>query len=61
MTYYKIKKQTEMNESILKQPPMPIAYLVHEPTMTSISVYKPINWFQRVMIKWFFGLKYEKA
>lgn len=50
-----------MNESILKQPPTPIAYLVHEPTMTSISVYKPINWFQRVMIKWFFGLKYKKA
>lgn len=51
-----------MNESYkIQQPPKVVAYLVHEPTMTSIAVYKPINGLQRVIIKWFFGLKYKKA
>lgn len=50
-----------MNESYrIKQPPQPIGYLVHEAIATTISVYKLINWFQRLMIKWCFGFKYEK-
>lgn len=42
------------------QPPRPIAYLFHEAIHTSISVYKPINIFQRYMMKVCFGLKYVK-
>lgn len=38
--------------------PKVVAHLVHEPTKTVISVYKSMNWFQRWMIKWCFGLKY---
>ena len=40
--------------------PDPIGQLVHEPTMTRLSVYKPISRFKRIMLRWCFGLKYEK-
>ena len=40
--------------------PDPIGQLVHEPTMSRISVHKPISRFQRLMLRWAFGLKYEK-
>lgn len=40
--------------------PKVVAQLVHEPTKTVISVYKPINRFQQWMIKWCFGLKYVR-
>lgn len=40
--------------------PDPIGNLVHEPTMTSIKVYKPISRFKAFMLKHCFGLKYEK-
>lgn len=29
-------------------------------TQTSLSVYKPICWFKRLMLKWCFGLEYKK-
>lgn len=38
----------------------PIGYLRHEPTNTSITVYKPISRFKALMLRWCFGLKYEK-
>jgi len=38
----------------------PIASLVHEPTRTRISVYKPMGWFKRKMFAICFGFKYEK-
>lgn len=38
----------------------PIGQLVHEPTMSRISVYKPISRFKALMLKWCFGLKFEK-
>lgn len=38
----------------------PIGYLRHEPTHTSITVYKPISRFKALMLRWCFGLKYEK-
>lgn len=47
-------------ESYIQTPEKPIAYLVHEATKTSISVYKPINIFQRYMMKICFGFKYIK-
>lgn len=38
----------------------PVGYLIHEPTRTQISVYKPISWFKSFMLEWCFGLKYKK-
>lgn len=40
--------------------PDPIGQLVHEPTMSRISVYKTISRFKRLMLKWCFGLKFKK-
>lgn len=40
--------------------PDAIGQLVHEPTMSRISVYKPISRFKRLMLRWCFGLKFEK-
>ena len=40
--------------------PKVFGFLIHEETKTKIAVYKPIGWFKRAMIKWCFGLKYEK-
>lgn len=38
----------------------PIGYLKHEPTGYSLAVYKPISRFKRLMLRWAFGLKFEK-
>lgn len=38
----------------------PIGYLHHEPTGYSLAVYKPISRFKRIMLRWCFGLKFEK-
>lgn len=40
--------------------PDPIGQLIHEPTMTTIKVYKPISRFKRLMLRLCFGLKFEK-
>lgn len=40
--------------------PQEIGYLKHEQTKTSIAVFSKINWFQRLMIRLCFGLKYVK-
>lgn len=40
--------------------PTPIGYLRHEPTGYSLAVYKPISRFKRLMLRWAFGLKFEK-
>jgi hypothetical protein len=40
--------------------PDQIGQLIHEPTMSRIPVYKPISQFKRIMLRWAFGLKYEK-
>ena len=37
-----------------------IGYLKHEPTGYSLAVYKPISRFKRLMLRWCFGLKFEK-
>lgn len=39
---------------------VPIGYLRHEPTGYSLAVYKPISRFKRFMLRWCFGLKFEK-
>lgn len=38
----------------------PIGRLIHEPTRHSLAVYKPISRFKRLMLRWAFGLKFEK-
>lgn len=38
----------------------PIGHLKHEPTGYSLAVYKPISRFKRLMLRWCFGLKFEK-
>lgn len=38
----------------------PIGYLKHHPTGYSLAVYKPISRFKRIMLRWCFGLKFEK-
>lgn len=38
----------------------PIGQLIHEPTHRIIAVYKPISRFKALMLKWCFGLKFEK-
>lgn len=40
--------------------PQPIGRLKHDPTGHSLAVYKPISRFKALMLKWCFGLKYEK-
>lgn len=38
----------------------PIGRLIHEPTGINIIVHKPIPRFKTFMLKWCFGLKYER-
>lgn len=40
--------------------PRPIGYLRHEPTGYSLAVYKPISRFQALMLRWCFGVKFER-
>lgn len=49
--------QQSLNSVML---PKEIGYLKHEPTGYSLAVYKPISRFKRLMLRWAFGLKYEK-
>ncbi len=49
-----------MNNYYIKQSDKIVAYLVHEPTKSNIAVYKKIGFFQRIMIRECFGLKYKK-
>lgn len=39
---------------------IPIGYLRHDPTGYTLAVYKPISRFKRLMLRWAFGLKFEK-
>lgn len=40
--------------------PKPIGWLIHEPTRHSLAVYKPISRFHALMLRWCFGVKFEK-
>lgn len=40
--------------------PRPIGYLRHEPTGYTLAVYKPISRFKTLMLRWCFGVKFEK-
>lgn len=57
----KLWKPLEVNDNyIIKPPPQPVGYLYHKNTHTTIPVYKNINWFKSLLIKWCFDLKYNK-
>ncbi len=49
------------NTSFVYGQPKVVAQLVHEQTKSIIPVFKPMNWLQRRMIKWCFGLKYQNV
>jgi hypothetical protein len=38
----------------------PIGYLIHDPSKIKIDIYSDINWFRKLMLYLFFGLKYQK-
>lgn len=57
--YLHVDENGIMDGTFLKSP-MPIGYLHHDPTGYSLAVYKPISRFKRIMLRWCFGLKYEK-
>lgn len=40
--------------------PIPVGYLRHEPTETTIQVYHRIGIVRRLWLRWFFGLRYIK-
>lgn len=40
--------------------PESIGRLIHEPTRYSLAVYKPISRFHALMLRWCFGVKFER-
>ena len=45
----------------IKLPPKPIGYLNVPYMPQHISVFSEISWFKKKMLKYFFGITYEKA
>ena len=45
----------------IKLPPKPIGYLKAPYISQHISVFSEISWFKKKMLKYFFGITYEKA
>lgn len=45
----------------IKLPPKPIGYLNVPYISQHISVFSEISWFKKKMLKYFFGITYEKA
>ena len=45
----------------IKLPPNPIGYLNVPYISQHISVFSEISWFKKKMLKYFFGITYEKA
>ena len=41
--------------------PKPIGYLKLPYTSLNVSVFNKISWFKKKMLKYFFGITYEKA
>lgn len=50
-----------LQPGLLQKPLTPIAYLYHAPTHTTLAVYHKINYSQRCMLRWCFGLRYIKG
>ena len=53
-------RNTSYDDCRIQTPPTPIGYLELEEAMTRIPVFKRIGWFRRMMLRWAFGLKYNK-
>ena len=45
----------------IKLPPKPIGYLKVPYISLNVSVFTKISWFKKKMLKYFFGIAYEKA
>lgn len=48
-------------ECKIQLPPKPIGYLNIPYVATHVSVFTKISWFKKKMLKYFFGITYEKA
>lgn len=57
---YTGKPKRWFSDCRLVDPPKPVGYLRHEPTGSSLAVYKPISRFHALMLRWCFGMKFEK-
>jgi hypothetical protein len=53
-------KVSDLDGCTVQTPPKPIGYLEHEESKTRIPVFKRIGWFHRCMLRWCFGVKYNK-
>ena len=53
-------KASDLSGHMVQTPPKPIGYLEHEESKTRIPVFKRIGWFHRCMLRWCFGVKYNK-
>jgi len=53
-------KASDLDGYKVQTPPKPIGYLEHEESKTRIPVFKHIGWFRRCMLRWCFGVKYNK-
>ncbi len=53
-------KASDLDGYKVQTPPKPIGFLEHEESMTRIPVFKRIGWFHRCMLRWCFGVKYNK-
>ena len=53
-------KASDLDGYKVQTPPKPIGYLEHEESKTRIPVFKYIGWFRRCMLRWCFGVKYNK-
>ena len=58
ISVYHLKNEI-MDKFVIMKPKDPIGYFYHEPTMTSIAVYKDIPRLQLWFIKKCFGLEYR--
>ena len=52
-------KELSIKEKASINFPKPIGFLEHEATLSRFGVYKHIPLFQRLALKWFFGLTYK--
>lgn len=53
-------KASDLDGCMVQILPKPIGYLEHKESKTRIPVFQHIGWFHRCMLRWCFGVKYNK-
>ncbi len=53
-------KASDLDDCMVQILPKPIGYLEHKESKTRIPVFQHIGWFHRCMLRWCFGVKYNK-